>query len=315
MKKILIFSIIAAALFVTACGSAAAPEAPVMDVLPSSGGAPAVEQDMFAPEPVFEESASNSGSGASAAAIERIVIKNADLAIVVSDVQGRMEAIQSMAEGMGGFVVSSNLYQSYTSDNIEVPEATITVRVPAEKLTEALDQIKKDVVEVQSETVSGQDVTAEYVDLQSNLKSLEATEEQLNKILEEATTTEDVVNIFNQLTYYRQQIEVTKGQIKYYEEASALSAISVRIVAEETIKPLVIGKWEPKGVALEATQDLIDFFQGFSEFLIRFIIFTLPVLLTIGFFLYLLFIGARAIFRKLRGSKPKKEQAQEVEKK
>ena len=75
------------------------------------------------------------------------------------------------------------------------------------------------------------------------------------------------------------------------------------------------GKWEPKGVALEATQDLIDFFQGFSEFLIRFIIFTLPVLLTIGFFLYLLFIGARAIFRKLRGSKPKKEQAQEVEKK
>jgi major membrane immunogen (membrane-anchored lipoprotein) len=316
MKKILIFIIIAAALLVTACGSrAAAPEAPVMDVLPSSGGAPAVEQDMFAPEPAFEESTSNSGSGASAAAIERIVIKNADLAIVVSDVQGRMEAIQSMAEGMGGFVVSSNLYQSYTSDNIEVPEATITVRVPAEKLTEALDKIKKDVVEVQSETVSGQDVTAEYVDLQSNLKSLEATEEQLNKILEEATTTEDVVNIFNQLTYYRQQIEVTKGQIKYYEEASALSAISVRIVAEETIKPLVIGKWEPKGVALEATQDLIDFFQGFSEFLIRFIIFTLPVLLTIGFFLYLLFIGARAIFRKLRGSKPKKEQAQEVEKK
>ena len=107
MKKILIFSIIAASLLVTACGSAAAPEAPVMDVLPSSGGAPAIEQDMFAPEPSFEESASNSGSGASAAAIERIVIKNADLAIVVSDVQGRMEAIQSMAEGMGGFVVSS----------------------------------------------------------------------------------------------------------------------------------------------------------------------------------------------------------------
>lgn len=317
MKKILLFSIIAASLILSACASSRAPQAPVMDIMPSSagGGAPVMEQSMDAAESAPVPGIANDGTGVSAAAVERIVIKNADLSIVVSDVEGRMKAIQAMAEEMGGFVVSSNLYQSYTSDYVQVPEASITVRVPAEKLTEALNQIKKDVVEVQTETVSGQDVTAEYVDLQSNLRSLEATEEQLNRILEEATTTDDVVNIFNQLTYYRQQIEVTKGQIKYYEEASALSAISVRIVAEETIKPIVIGKWEPKGVALEATQDLIDFFQGFTEFLIRFAIFILPVLLTIGFFFYLLFIGARAIFRKMRGSKPKKEQIEQVEKK
>ena len=314
MKKILIFSIIAAAMLITACGGGAAPEAPVMDVMPDSAGAPAAEQE-FAPNAPFEESVANSGTGAAAAAVERIVIKNADIAIVVSDVTGRMEAIQTMAEEMGGFVVASNLYQSYTNDNIEVPEATITVRVPAEKLNEALDLIKKDVVEVQSETVSGQDVTAEYVDLQSNLRNLELAEKDLTRFLEEATTTEDVVNIFNQLTYYRQQIEVTKGQIKYYEEAAALSSVSVRIVAEETIKPLTIGNWEPKGVALESIQDLVDFLQGFSEFLIRFLLSILPVFLTIAAFIYLLFLGARAMFRKMRGDKPKKEQPQEVEKK
>lgn len=315
MKKILLFSIIAASLILSACGSSRAPQEPAMDLMPSAvgGGAPAQSMDTAESAPV--PGTATSGTGASAAAVERIVIKNADLSIVVSDVEGRMKAIQAMAEEMGGFVVSSNLYQSYTNDYVQVPEAAITVRVPAEKLTEALNQIKKDVVEVQTETVSGQDVTAEYVDLQSNLRSLEATEEQLNKILEEATTTDDVVNIFNQLTYYRQQIEVTKGQIKYYDEASALSAISVRIVAEETIRPVTIGKWEPKGVALESVQNLLDFYQGFTEFLIRFVIFILPVLLTIGFFLYLLFIGARAIFRKLRGNKPKKEQIEQVEKK
>lgn len=314
MKKILIFSIIAAAMLITACGGGAMPEAPVMDVMPDSAGAPAAEQE-FAPNAPFEESVSNSGTGAAAAAVERIVIKNADIGIVVSDVTGRMEAIQSMAEEMGGFVVASNLYQSYTNDNIEVPEATITIRVPAEKLNEALDLIKKDVVEVQSETVSGQDVTAEYVDLQSNLRNLELAEKDLTRFLEEATTTEDVVNIFNQLTYYRQQIEVTKGQIKYYEEAAALSSISVRIVAEETVKPLTIGKWEPKGVALESIQDLVDFLQGFSEFLIRFLLYILPVFLTIAAFIYLLFLGARSMFRKMRGDKQKKEQPQEVEKK
>ena len=179
----------------------------------------------------------------------------------------------------------------------------------------ALDQIKKDVVEVQNENRSGQDVTAEYVDLQSRLKNLEAAEKQLEEIMENATETEDVVNVFNQLVYYREQIELVKGQIKYYDEAAALSAISVRILAEETVKPVVIGKWEPKGVALEAIQDLINFLKGFVDFLIRFVIFILPVLIFIAIPLYLVFIGIRALFRMMRGKKAKKEQPGEVEKK
>lgn len=272
----------------------------------------AVEPEMG----VVDQSATNS-SGVPAAQVERIVIKNADLAIVVTDVEGRMKNIQIMAVEMGGFVVSSNLYQSYTSDYVEVPEAQIVVRVPSEKLEEAMNQIKKDVVEVQSETVSGQDVTAEYVDLKSRLKNLEAAEAQLDEILKTATETEDVVNVFNQLVYYREQIELVKGQIKYYDEAAALSSISVRIIAEATVQPIVIGKWEPKGIALEAIQDLINFMQGFTEFLIRFVIFTLPALIIIAIPLYLLFIGVRALVRKLRGNKVKKQQPEEtsVEKK
>ena len=259
-----------------------------------------------------DQAVSNSGSGVPAAAVERIVIKNADLAIVVSDVNGHMKNIQVMAEQMGGFVVSSNLYKSYTNNNIEVPEAQIVVRVPAEKLDDAIEEIKKDVVDVQNENVSGQDVTSEYVDLQSRLKNLEAAEAQLNDILQKATDTTDVVNIFNQLISYREQIEVIKGQIKYYDESASLSAITVRIIAEETVQPLVIGKWEPKGAALEAVQDLIDFLQNFTEFVIRFVIYILPSWIIVGIPLYLIFIGARALFRRMRGNKVKKEQPQEA---
>ncbi|MBI5965001.1 MAG: DUF4349 domain-containing protein [Chloroflexi bacterium] len=325
MKRILPFSfIVIAALILAACGAASRTEAPMQpdyySVSPEMGGAPAVAQDSImpgtAPEArAAEQATANTGSGISASAVERIVIKNADLVIVVSDVEGRMKNIQAMAEQMGGFVVSSNLYQSYTSSYVEVPEAQIVIRVPSEKLDEAMDQIKKDTVEVQTENISGQDVTAEYVDLQSRLKNYEAAEAQLNEILEKATDTTDVVNIFNQLVYYREQIELVKGQIKYYDEAAALSAISVRIIAEETIQPVVIGKWEPKGVALEAVQDLIDFLKGFTEFLIRFVIFNLPVLILIFIPLYLVFLGARAVFRKMRGKKVKKEEVKEEEKK
>jgi hypothetical protein len=167
------------------------------------------------------------------------------------------------------------------------------------------------VVEVQNENRSGQDVTAEYVDLQSRLKNYESAEAQLEEIMDNATKTEDVVSVFNQLVYYREQIELVKGQMKYYEEAAALSAISIRIVAEETVKPVMIGKWEPQGVALEAVQDLVNFLKGFVDFLIRFVIFILPVLIFIFIPVYLVFIGARALFRKMRGSK-KKVQPQEV---
>ena len=325
MKNIMSFGLIlVAALILSACGTAAATEAPAdfYSISPEMGGAPAGAQDELMPASApearsAEQTVSNTASGVSASAVERIVIKNADLAIVVADVEGRMKNIQILAEQMGGFVVSSNLYQSYTSDYIEVPEAQIVIRVPSEKLDGVLEQIKKDTVEVQTENISGQDVTAEYVDLQSRLKNLEAAEAQLDDILKTATETEDVVNVFNQLVYYREQIELVKGQIKYYEEAAALSAISVRIIAEETIQPVVIGKWEPKGVALEAVQDLINFLKDFTEFIIRFVIYTLPVWIIVGIPLYLIFLGARKLFRKLRGNKARNEQPQEasVEKK
>lgn len=312
MKKILPLSLIViAGLILVACGSArsAATEVPAIAEPYYDFAAPAPTAG-FA---VAQEAPASSGGG-QAAAVERIVIQNANIAIVVSDVEGRMKNIQIMAEQMGGFVVSSNLYQSYNNNYVEVPEGQIIIRVPSEKLEGALEQIKKDVVEVQNETRSGQDVTAEYVDLKSRLVNLEAAEEQLSKIMETATETEDVVNVFNQLVSYREQIEIVKGQIKYYEEAAALSAITVTIIAEDKDQPIEIGGWEPQGVAKDAVQDLIYFYQDFVNFVIRFVIYTLPVWITVGVPLYLIFIGGRAVFRKLRGKKVETKVEEEVKK-
>ncbi len=300
MKRILLFSSLIALLFLAACSGygAAAPNEEIF----YDSAAPLPEVG-FAQESATNDVASGGGEAARTASVERIVIQNADVAVVVSDVESRMKEIQQMAEDMGGFVVSSNLYQTYTNSSVLVPEATITIRVPAEQLDQALENIKKDAVDVQSETRSGQDVTAEYVDLKSRLKNYEAAERELSELLEKAATTEDVVNIFNQLAYYREQIEITKGQIQYYEEAASLSAISIRLIAKETIQPIEIAGWEPQGVARDAIQDLIYFWQDFVDFLIYFILNTLPRLITIAIPLYLVFLGGRALFRKMRGNK------------
>lgn len=310
MKKIFLISLIAA-FILAACGGAAANQR--NDYGMGGGAAPAVPQESFAevppmPAPTYGAPSSDmaknaGGAGVEATSVERLVIQNSDMSVVVADPKAQMDKIAKMAKDMGGFVVSSNLYQSYTPNGETVPEATLVIRVPAEKLDEALDAIKKDAVEVQSETRSGQDVTAEYVDLQSRLKTYEDALAQLEKIMAEKTTPEEVLNVFNQMVYYREQIELIKGQMKYYEEASSLSAISLRLIAEETLQPLEIGGWEPKGVARDAIQNLIYFWQGFVDFLINFFLYTLPVLITIGIPLYLVFLLLRWVYRKTRGNK------------
>ncbi len=312
------FLIVALAVMVlSACSPAfqsAPAEPPSVFSEPGMGGA--------APELMMESTGERNSKAADSAALpqqpgaapvpqpdvqDRLVIQNADVTVVVSDPKARMDEIARLAASMGGFVVSSNLSQRFAPSGIKVPDAAIVIRVPALKLDEALTQIKTGAVEVQNENRSGQDVTQQYVDLKSRLKNLEAAEAQLTRIMEAAEKTEDVLNVFNQLTYYREQIEVTKGQINYFEEAAALSAISVRLIAEEQVKPLEIAGWKPQGVARDAIQDLIFFMQDFVDFMIRFVLNFLPKLLVIGLFLgvpfWLLLRWIRNSWRKSRAPK------------
>lgn len=314
MKRIGLFSwVLLAALILAACGSASS-----NDKLSGGAGAPmempAPMMDAARPQETAKQ-ASSEGGAAAPTSVERMVLKNAQVSIVVADVEARMKQIELMAQRMGGYVVSSNLYQSYAAENVYVPEGQVTIRVPAEQLDAALEEIKKDAAEVKSESVSGEDVTAQYVDLQSRLKNLEAAEAQLEEIMKQATTTEDVINVFNQITYYREQIELVKGQMKYYEESAALSSVTVQIIAAEKEKPLEIGGWRLSGTAREAAQDLVYFYQGFTRFLIRFFIFILPTLVTIAIPFYLGFLAVRGFFRWARGTKKKEAPKPPVEEK
>ncbi len=215
--------------------------------------------------------------------VERIVIKNASLSIVVNDPSISMDTISKMAEEMGGFVVSANLYTTYTDSGAEVPRASITVRIPAEKLNDALTRIKTETTQpVINESITSDDVTSQYTDLQSRLTNLEAAETQLQTIMDSAIKTEDVLSVYNQLVSVREQIEVIKGQIKYYEESAALSAVSVDLIANASVQPLSIGGWQPVGVAKNAIQALISTVKVLVNIGIYLVLLVLPVLLLIG---------------------------------
>jgi hypothetical protein len=221
-------------------------------------------------------------AGSGAPQVERIVIKNANLSIAVEDPFVSVKNISSMAEEMGGFVVTSNTYHTTLASGAEVPRASITIRVPAEQLTTALERIKAESTQpALNETITSQDVTSEYTDLQSRLRNLETAEAQLQKIMEDASRTEDVLSVYQQLTQVREQIEVIKGQIQYYEQSAALSAISVEILPNAAVQPLSIGGWQPAGVARRALQALISALQILVNVLIWAVLWLAPLLIIV----------------------------------
>lgn len=293
-KKSLIAVIVILCFALSACAKAAATESPSYlrdNANYATGGvseefAAATEAPM--PSAAYDSSTTKTDYGAAGAVdpIKQMIIKNADLTVAVDDPGASMNAINEMASGMGGHIVTSFIYKAYTNSGQEVPEATITVRVPADKLDQALEQIKNMTGDAKkytiNESISGQDVTQEYTDLDSRLRNLEEADKKLSELYDKAEKTEDALAVYSQKIQITEQIEVIKGQMQYYEQSAAMSAISVRLVAKESVVPVTIAGWEPKGVARDAVQSLINFGKGLVEFLIWLVILVLPIVVIIG---------------------------------
>ncbi len=233
--------------------------------------------------PVAGESYSYDRGLDAAQAVERIVIKNGSLEVVVVDPEASMERISAMAKEMGGFVVNANLFQEQLDSGAEVPRATISIRVPAERMDEAMQRIRDESDRPPlTQSSNSDDVTQDYTDLQSRLRNLESAEAQLQEIMGSATKTEDVLAVYNELVRVRSDIEVIKGQIQYYEQSAALSMITASLRANEAVQPLTIGSWQPAGEAKQAIQALINAVKFIANAAIWIIILVLPVLALLG---------------------------------
>ncbi len=310
LKKLSLITLLGA-LVLAACAPAATPGAPAdydelqtlrQSTASGGAGAPVVSESYAAADGVAPAEAPKPGAAGNA--VERMVIKNANLSLVVKDPIAASRAIAALAEGMGGFVVNSGAsLASIDAAGNKYMQANIAVRVPAASLDQALTQIRALAVTGQAETesITGEDVTATYTDLESQLRNLEAAEAQLQQIMAEAKRTEDVLNVFNQLTSIRGQIEQVKGQMQYYSEAAAMSYIGVSLLPDALSQPIEIGGWKAEGVAKEAVEALISALQDLASALIWIGIYILPLGLLCGTPLF--FIG-RLAWRRMRRPKP-----------
>ena len=187
--------------------------------------------------------------------------------------------------------------------------ANVNLRVDSARLDDALARLRALAIEVRNENISGDDVSAEFSDLGAQLANLESAAAQLQKIMDQAAKTEDVLNVFKTLTEMRGQIDQIKGRMKFLSQSAALSSISLELIPDAAAKPVEPPVWRPLGTINRAVEALMRSTRTLIDAAIYFGIAVLPILLVVFGLPLLLII---AVARALRNRKPKAVKAAPV---
>jgi hypothetical protein len=268
------------ALFVVACAGASAPSgAPVGDDAYSGNGQAIGEN----PQPAAATAAPMPGiteDGVGAAVDDARIIRTGTIELEVKDVPTALVTARNGIRAMGGYVGASR-----TENVDDRPLAQITYRIPADRWEDALDLLRGlngQTTKVVTEQTEAVEVTGQVIDLEARIRNLRASESALQRIAASAVRISDVLEVEQQLTNVRGQIEQLSAQLADLEDragfATLTATFSVPVVAVE----VAARGWEPGIVVDEATASLVEVLQALTTAGIWFAIVWLPLLLLIG---------------------------------
>lgn len=222
----------------------------------------------------------------------RMIIKNADVKLQVKDTDIAIDGTTQIISDLGGYIISSRVwYQDYSGTNYKY--ATISMGVPVDQFENAMRRLRGLAVRVLDENASGQDVSTEYVDLQSQLGNLEATRDRIRSFLEDAKTVEESLRINQELSNIEDQIEKVKGRMTYLSGRSAYSTITLNLepnlpiltptptftpTATSTPRPTPTPTvWNPGKTFDGATHTVTSAYQAIVEVLIFLFVVVVPL--------------------------------------
>lgn len=208
---------------------------------------------------------------------DRMIIYQANLSIEVKDYHKVETEIQEKVSAIGGYVVESTIYVS----GQERISGNLVVKVPQASFHSFINEVALASTKVNERHVSGNDVTEEYIDLDSRLKSKRVVEERLLGFLEQAKETEDLLKISNDLARVQEEIEQLLGRMNYLKNnidyATVTLQLSEKLVNVQSIQDKeALNTWlKAKSLFMVSLNGLISF----SASVIVFFIGRSPILL------------------------------------
>lgn len=209
----------------------------------------------------------------------RMIIHQARISTNVKDLEKAQHNMEQKVKKYDGYIVESNVYL----ESDETSSGKMVVRIPEKHFETFLSEAEAEASKVLEKNVTGQDVTEQYVDLSSRVKSKRAVEERLLAFMKDAQKTEDLLKISTDLAKIQEEIEVLVGKINYLENQTSLSTIELTMHEKRVIIPEIENKdlntWEKtKKQFITSTNSLLSVGSG----IIVFVIGNLPVLVLLG---------------------------------
>jgi Domain of unknown function (DUF4349) len=208
-------------------------------------------------------------------ALERKIIRNAELNLeVVSPVEAQRR-VASLAESHGGFVVTSEAKQrDQGASTNRILDIKLVVRVPSNQFDQTVSAIEALATSVIQRNVTGQDVTEEFIDLEARIKTQKALELQFLEIMKQASKVVDALEVQRQIADVRTEIERLEGRKRFLENRSSLSTITVSLVSP---RPIAVAATGFSRKMRDAVSDSVDVASAIVLFAIRFVIVMIPV--------------------------------------
>jgi hypothetical protein len=198
---------------------------------------------------------------------QRKVIRNADLSIEVASPAAAESKVSSLIERLGGYVASSERSTDADEGERKTARVSLSLRVPAERLDEALREIKRLGAGAETERIGSEDVTDEFIDVSARVANQRHLEQQLVTILAQANTVEGSLKVHQELTNVRTEIDRLEGRKRFLETESALAKISLTLAP---LRPVVAVSGTEFGVsARRAASDSAAVAAGIVTFAIR----------------------------------------------
>ena len=263
-----------------------------------------IDSDQHAPEYAMADEAGRGVDGkvlggTVGEASLRHVIRNGSLSLTVDDTRETIREISGMINDKGGIVSSSNIYEVREGQY----NADLTLRVPVNLFDSTMDQLET-FGKVTRRDTGMDDVTMQYIDLQSRLANQEAQEARLVEILEMAETVEEVLEVERELYRVRGEIESMSAQLTYLTDQVSFSTIYLSL-REETIPTGTISPNPFHNLGqriVQAFTGSINVVLSAVSFIVLAFVALIPVLILLGIIVTLIWL----LVRKLKNRKKRR---------